>query len=141
MSAPTASPGVRRPAPVLTDDNAGYWEALKDRELRIQGCADCGKLRHPPRPMCPHCGSLNKNMVPVSGRGTVYSYAILHHPQAPAFDYPVLAALIDLDEGVRIVSNLVGVDKDDIRIGMPVQVEFADAKDGWVIPVFRPVSA
>lgn len=80
-------------------------------------------------------------MVLMSGRGTVYSYSILHHPQAPAFDYPVLAALIDLDEGVRIVSNLVGVDRDDIRIGMPVQVEFADARDGWVVPVFRPVSA
>jgi uncharacterized OB-fold protein len=138
VSAPTE---VRRPAPVLTDDNVGYWEALRDRELRIQGCADCGRLRHPPRPMCPHCGSLNKSMVLMSGRGTVYSYSILHHPQASAFDYPVLAALIDLDEGVRVVSNLVGVDKDDIRIGMPVQVEFADAKDGWVVPVFRPVSA
>ena len=72
--------------------------------------------------MCPHCGSLDVEVTTLSGRGTVYSYAVLHHPQHPAFEYPVLAALVDLDEGIRIVSNLVGVEPDEIRIGMPVQV-------------------
>jgi uncharacterized OB-fold protein len=137
----TAASEIRRPAPLLTEDNLAYWEAARNREFRIQGCADCGKLRHPPRPMCPHCGSLRTDMVPVSGRGTVYSYAILHHPQAPVFDYPVQAVLVDLDEGVRVLSNIVGVAPDEIRIGMPVQVEFADTRDGWAVPVFRPVSA
>jgi uncharacterized OB-fold protein len=137
----TAASEVRRPAPLLTEDNLAYWEAARDREFRIQGCADCGKLRHPPRPMCPHCGSLRTDMVAVSGKGAVYSYAILHHPQAPVFDYPVQAVLVDLDEGVRVLSNIVGAAPGDIRIGMPVQVEFADTKDGWAVPVFRPVAS
>ena len=63
--------------------------------------------------MCPHCSSLDVEVTTLSGRGTVYSYAVLHHPQHPAFEYPVLAALVDLDEGIRIVSNLVGVEPDD----------------------------
>ena len=137
----TAAGEVRRPAPLLTEDNLAYWEAARDREFRVQGCADCGRLRHPPRPMCPHCGSLRIDMVLVSGRGTVYSFAILHHPQAPVFDYPVQAVLVDLDEGVRVLSNLVDVSASDIRIGMPVQVAFADTKDGWAVPVFRPVAS
>jgi hypothetical protein len=88
--------------------------------------------------MCPHCGSLAVEARELSGRGTLYSYGILHHPQHPAFDYPVLAALVDLDEGVRVVSNLVDVDRDDIRVGMRVEVTFAPTADDRRIPVFRP---
>ena len=91
--------------------------------------------------MCPHCRSLEWQLVTLSGRGTVYSYAVLHHPQHPAFEYPVLAALIDLDEGIRLVSNLVGVEPADIRIGDPVQAEFVDVEGGHRVPVFRPVPA
>jgi uncharacterized OB-fold protein len=69
----------------------------------------------------------------------VYSYAVLHHPQHPAFEYPVLAALIDLDEGIRIVSNLVGVEPDEIRIGARVQVEYVATDGDHRVPVFRPV--
>jgi uncharacterized OB-fold protein len=87
--------------------------------------------------MCPHCHSLTIDVAELSGRGTVYSYAILHHPQHPAFDYPVLAVLVDLDEGIRIVSNIVGVAKDEIRIGMRVQVDFVATTGGQKVPVFR----
>ena len=90
--------------------------------------------------MCPECRSLDVETVELSGRGTLYSYALLHHPQHPAFDYPVFAALVDLEEGVRLVSNLVGVERDDIRIGMPVQAEFVETDGGHRIPVFRPVA-
>lgn len=88
--------------------------------------------------MCPHCRSLTVDVVTLSGRGTLYSYAILHHPQHPAFDYPVLAALVDLEEGVRIVSNLTGIAPHDIRIGMPVEVQFEPTADGGQVPAFRP---
>jgi uncharacterized OB-fold protein len=90
--------------------------------------------------MCPHCHSLAIDVVALSGRGTLYSYAILHHPQSPAFDYPVLACLVDLDEGVRVVSNLSGVDPGDIRIGMRVEVGFEPTIDERAVTVFRPVS-
>jgi uncharacterized protein len=128
----------RRPAPIVTEDSAAFWDAAAERQLVAQRCGQCGRLRHPPRPMCPHCSSLSIELIPLSGNGTLYSYSILHHPQHPAFDYPVLAALVDLDEGVRLVSNLAGVEPDDIRIGMALEVDF-EARDGgtWV-PVFRP---
>ena len=89
--------------------------------------------------MCPHCHSLSIDVSELSGRGTVYSYAILHHPQHPAFDYPVFAVLVDLDEGIRMVSNIVGVAKDEIRIGMRVEVDFVSTVGQQKVPVFRPV--
>jgi uncharacterized protein len=73
----------------------------------------------------------------LSGRGSVYSYAVLHHPQNPKFNYPLVAALVDLDEGVRVVTNLVGVQPADVRIGMPVRVVFEPAADDMSVPVFE----
>ena len=122
----------------MTEDNAAFWDAADEGRLVAERCAACGRLRHPPRPMCPHCLALEVELTTLSGRGTVYSYAVLHHPQHPAFEYPVLAALIDLDEGIRVVSNLVGVEPDDIRIGLPVQVEFVATDGEHQVPVFRP---
>jgi uncharacterized OB-fold protein len=132
---------ARRPAPIVTDDSAVFWDAVAEQRLVAQRCAECGRLRHPPRPMCPQCHSLSIEVVELSGRGTLYSYSVLHHPQHPAFDYPVLAALVDLDEGVRMVSNLVGIEPNDIRIGMPVEVEFQEQDGGTYLPVFRPRAA
>jgi uncharacterized OB-fold protein len=130
---------VTRPAPIVTDDSAAFWTAASESRLVAQRCADCGRYRHPPRPMCPVCHSLAADVVELSGRGTVYSYAILHHPQHPAFDFPVPIVLVDLDEGVRILSNLTGVAAVDIRVGMPVEVHFAPTADGMAVPQFRPV--
>jgi uncharacterized OB-fold protein len=131
---------VRRPAPIVTDDSAVFWDAADDGRLVAQRCADCGRLRHPPRPMCPQCRSLAYEVVGLSGAGTVYSYAVLHHPQNPAFEYPVLGALVDLDEGIRLVSNVVDVAKEDIRIGMRVEVCFVETAGAHRIPVFRPAA-
>lgn len=88
--------------------------------------------------MCPDCRSLSLEWQESSGRGVVYTYALLHHPQHPAFTYPVSAVLVDLEEGPRILSNLVDVDPSDIRIGMAVEVAFEAAADGYAVPVFRP---
>lgn len=129
---------ARRPQPIVTDDSAVFWEAVAEQRLVAQRCAECGRLRHPPRPMCPHCHSLSIEVVELSGLGTLYSYSVLHHPQHPAFDYPVLAALVDLDEGVRLVSNLAGLEPDAIRIGMPLEVDFEAQDGGTYLPVFRP---
>jgi uncharacterized protein len=126
-----------RPAPIVTEDSAAFWDAADEGRLVAQRCAECGRLRHPPRPMCPHCRSLDVELVELSGRGTLYSYALLHHPQHPAFEYPVVAALVDLEEGIRLVSNLVGVGPDDIRIGMPLWAEFVETEGGHLIPVFQ----
>ncbi len=127
-----------RPSPTVTDDSAVFWDAAAESRLVAQRCADCGRLRHPPRPMCPACSSLEVEIAELSGQGTLYSYAILHHPQHPAFEYPVIAALVDLEEGVRLLSSLTDVSKDDVRIGMPVYAHFVPTADGPLIPVFRP---
>ena len=88
--------------------------------------------------MCPACHSLEFDIVDLAGEGVVYSYAILHYPQNPAFEYPVLAALIDLDEGVRVLSNLVEIDPSEITIGMPVTVDFRPTRHDGAVPVFKP---
>ena len=129
-----------RQAPIVTDDSAVFWDAAAERRLVAQRCAGCGALRHPPRPMCPHCHSLEFEVAELSGRGTLYSYAVLHHPQHPAYDYPVLAALVNLDEGVRLVSNLVDVDPADIEIGMRLDVTYVPTAGERAVPVFRPAT-
>ncbi|HYL52008.1 MAG TPA: OB-fold domain-containing protein [Acidimicrobiia bacterium] len=130
-------PVTTRPAPRPTDDSAVYWDAVARHKLVAQCCGVCGKLRHPPRPMCPHCRSLEWHVQRLAGTGSLYSYAVLHHPRSPLFAYPLLAALVDLDEGVRIVTNLVGVEPADIRVGMRLTVDFEPTSDGGTVPVFR----
>jgi uncharacterized protein len=87
--------------------------------------------------MCPRCHGLEYDEAELSGRGRIYSYAVLHHPQNPMFTYPLLTALVDLDEGARMVTNIVGVDAADIRIGMPVRATFVPTLGDWSVPVFE----
>jgi hypothetical protein len=90
--------------------------------------------------MCPTCHAVEYDIVDLAGTGVVYSYSILHHPQNPAFDYPVVAVLVDLDEGVRIVSNLIGIEPAEVSIGLPVRVRFVPTRDEMAVPVFTPLA-
>ncbi|CCK29015.1 hypothetical protein BN159_4636 [Streptomyces davaonensis JCM 4913] len=136
--APTPKPDrPRRPRPVVNRDNAGFWEGVGRHELLIQRCSDCAALRHPWLPGCGACGSLDWDTVTASGEGTVYSYVVMHHPPFPAFDPPYAVALIELAEGVRMLGNIVGVDCDKVRIGLPVRVEFHAYDDELTLPVWR----
>jgi uncharacterized protein len=128
----------RRPRPALTQDNAFWFEGARQHRLLIQRCKQCGTLRHPPRPMCAECRSYEWDVVDASGRGTVYSFVVNHYPQVPAFDYPLAVGLIELEEGTRLVANVIGVDPGDIRIGMPVEVEWVDHDPDLSLPAFRP---
>ena len=120
---------------------APFWEGCARGELLVQACASCGLRRMPPRPMCPRCRSLDIDVVELSGHGTVYSFSIIHYPPTPFFDYPVLAVLVDLDEGIRLVSNLVDVDPASIDgtslVGARVTVDWASADGDAELPVFR----
>jgi uncharacterized OB-fold protein len=133
--------GPRQPAPILTEDNRVFWEAAAEGRLIAQRCRGCARLQHPPRPMCPVCHSLEFDVAELSGTGTVYSYAVLHHPRSPQFTYPLLTALVELDEGVRLLTNLVAVEPADVRIGMPVRVMFLPTDHEMSIPVFVPDEA
>ncbi|OIJ69265.1 bifunctional MaoC family dehydratase N-terminal/OB-fold nucleic acid binding domain-containing protein [Streptomyces mangrovisoli] len=131
----------RRPRPVVNRDNSVFWEGIRDHRLLIQRCTGCGTLRHPWIPGCNACGGAGWDTVEAGGEGTVYSYTVLHHPPFPAFDPPHAVALVELAEGVRIVSNVVGTPYDKVRIGMPVRLEFQSYDDELTLPVFRPVAS
>jgi len=133
-------PRPKRPRPALTLDNKFWFDAAKEHKLLIQRCAGCKVLRHPPRPRCDKCGSYEWDTVEASGKGAVYSFVVAHYPQVPAFDYPMPIALIELEEGTRLVADLVGVDPADVKVGMAVEVEWQDHDEDLSLPAFRPAS-
>lgn len=131
-----------RPRPVINRDNAGFWKGVSAHQLLIQRCGACGTLRFPWLPGCNACGSSEWEAVAASGEGTVFSYVVMHHPPFPAFSTseeagPYAVALIELAEGVRMVSNVIGVPYDKVRVGMPVRLEFLRTDPELELPVFR----
>jgi uncharacterized OB-fold protein len=130
---------MKRKAPLATRDDQFFWDGVAAGELRLQRCTACARLRHPPGPMCPWCHSLQWRVERASGRGTVYSYVIPRHTPIESDSGPVVAALIELQEGVRLVSNLCGVAPGEVCNGMAVEVFFADFEDGVRLHQFRPL--
>jgi uncharacterized OB-fold protein/acyl dehydratase len=130
-----------RPRPAITQDNAFWFEGAREHRLLIQRCSSCGTLRHPPLPACAVCGSLEWEPVESSGRGSLYSYVVVHYPQVAAFEYPLPIGLVELEEGTRVVANLGGVDLDQIQVGMALRAEFVDHDDELSLPVFVPVGS
>ncbi|WP_046777573.1 bifunctional MaoC family dehydratase N-terminal/OB-fold nucleic acid binding domain-containing protein [Streptomyces yangpuensis] len=129
--------GVQRPRPVVNRDNQGFWDGVRDHRLLIQRCTSCATLRFPWLPGCNTCASPDWDTVEACGDGTVFSYVVMHHPPFPAFDPPYAVALVELAEGVRMISNITGVPYDKVRIGMPVRLEFQRVDDDLELPVFR----
>ena len=128
-----------RPDPIETADTAFFWAAATRGELVGLACADCGDLAHPPRPMCPRCLSTRRHEVKLSGHGRLLTWILPRHPAPLGFAEPPIVALVDLDEGIRLVTNLVGVAPDAIEPRMRVAVEFTPTAGGKAVPVFRPV--
>jgi uncharacterized OB-fold protein/acyl dehydratase len=124
--------------PPMGHDNAWWWEEVAKGKIPIQRCKPCGKLRHPPRPMCGACGSLEWDHVAASGKGTLHTFTVIHYPQFPGYEFPIIAALVDLEEGTRLMSSLSGVDPKAVKIGMKLQGEIQRDEDGFALPVFRP---
>jgi uncharacterized OB-fold protein/acyl dehydratase len=139
--APTGQPAVpgRIRAP-LGHDNAWWWDVVNQGDLPIQKCNACGALHHPPRPMCSACRSQDLGWVPASGRGTLHSFTVIRHPQFPGYDFPLIAALVDLEEGTRIVSNVVECAPEDVHIGMALEGFIHEEEDGFKLPLFRPAA-
>jgi uncharacterized OB-fold protein len=104
-----------RLAPTTTPDTEGFWNGVRDHKLLIQRCAGCQALRHPPRPMCPRCNALAWDTIESSGRGEVYSFVMPRHPPFPWFEGTYVVALVALEEGIRLVSNLCEIDPGDVR--------------------------
>ena len=123
--------------PVVSRDTAYFWEGTAAGELRIQTCKACGALRHPPGPMCPSCHATDRGHVVSAGRGRVYSYVVHHAPQVPGKKLPLTLAVVELDEGVRMVGEIRGAADDGLEIGTPVQVGFERIDDELTLPVWR----
>lgn len=133
----------RRLLPQPTPETQPFWDATKRHELWIQQCQDCQKHYFYPRPYCPHCLSANTQWVRASGRGRLHTFSINHRP-APGFEEvaPYIIAVVELAEGPRMMTNLVGVDPDPAKLSkdMPVEVVFQDVTAEITLPLFRPVT-
>jgi uncharacterized protein len=133
----------RPPKPVPEPDEASreFWAALKEHRFTVQRCADCGFYLYPPDLMCPRCGSRDLPFVPVSGRATLYSYGIVRQPFHVSWvdDVPYVVAYVELEEqrDLRVITTLVGLEPEDVVIGMPLRVVFEDRGD-HTVALFAP---
>jgi uncharacterized OB-fold protein len=129
-----------KPLPRIDEESKGFWEACQRRELVLQRCGPCGVLRHYPRALCPDCLSDAVEWVRASGRGTVYTFTVTHQNQAPGFRdaLPYVLAYVELEEGVRLLTNIVDCPPEAVRIGMAVEVVFEDATPAVTLAKFKP---
>ncbi|HJQ85610.1 MAG TPA: Zn-ribbon domain-containing OB-fold protein [Candidatus Binatia bacterium] len=136
-------PDYTGPVPVPSPESRPFWEAARRHELVLQRCGACGRFLFYPRVACPHCLSADLEWRATSGRGTVHTFTIVHRGQRDfPLGTPYVIAIVELAEGPRLMTNLVGVapDLDHVRIGMPVEVVFQDVRPDVALPRFRPAS-
>lgn len=123
--------------PVVTQDTAFFWAGTAAGELRIQRCGGCGQLRHPPGPVCRQCGADRQDHLVARGTGEVFSFVVHRHPPVPGRRLPIVIALVELTEGVRMVGELLGADPAQVRIGAAVQVDFVPVDAELTLPAWR----
>jgi uncharacterized OB-fold protein len=132
----------RLPLPEPTPETSHFWEGTKEQELRLQRCDDCSEVYFPPRPFCPKCSSRSVSVFKASGKATLYSYVINHRPH-PALDSPYSIAVVELDEGPRMMTNIVNSEQtpEALQLDMPLKVTFDAVSDDITLPYFEPAGA
>lgn len=127
-----------RPLPTPTRESQGYWEGMREHELRLQHCTACGKVRHYPRPVCPHCFSMESEYRKAPLGGTIHTWTVCHHPFNFFFkaSAPYIVALVDMDAGVRVNAPLRGVSEADLKIGRRVTMQFEMVNKETTLPYF-----
>ena len=141
MSVPSVqSGGSAKPLPPITDFSKEFWAAARKHEFVLQRCNDCGKAWAPNGPVCPHCFSESYHWDRMSGRGKIASWVVFHKAYHPAFEaeLPYNVAFVELEEGPRVIANVVDTRNQDLKIGMPVQVVFEDVNEDISLPKFKP---
>jgi uncharacterized OB-fold protein len=130
------------PPPLADAITLPFWQAAAEHRLVVQRCTACGRTRLPPAPVCPGCRSADSDWKELSGRGEVYTYTTVHRPIATGQELPFVIAVIALEDagGVRMISNLVGVEPDEVRIGLAVELVWEDMSAELAVPRFRPAS-
>lgn len=136
-------PDYTKPLPTPDPVTKPYWDSVKAHAMQLQKCGDCGKFVFYPRAVCPHCFSRDLKWTPVSGKGKIYGFTISHQKviQSFASEVPYVIALVELEEGARMMTNLVGVEPDPtkIKVGMDVIVQYDDVTEAMTLPKFKPV--
>jgi len=129
-----------KPLPNINGDSREFWAGCKGHELRFQKCQACGHVRWPASIICPMCYSKETNWIAARGNGKVYTFAVYHVAYDPAFenDLPYVVADVALEEGPRLVTNIVGCPPEEVRCEMPVEVVWEDITDEFSLPKFRP---
>ena len=138
---PAAAEAPPKPIwPTLSDVNRPFWDGCKQGQLKAQRCTQCGTWRYPAAAVCPECLSVSAEWQDLSGRGEIFSYIIIHRGYHPywAQRVPYNVTLVELEEGLRMFSNVVGVPNDKLQIGQKVKVAFEQRDEGLVVPVFEP---
>jgi uncharacterized protein len=119
-------------------DSRPYWEGLMQGELRIQRCDACKKAVFYPRSICPHCFADRLSWIVASGKGTIYSYSVVHQAFGPfANDVPFVVMIVELEEGARMMSRLLDAPHEQVRIGAEVRVTFEKVEEDLTLPYFR----
>lgn len=136
------SHAVSKPIPIPDEITAPFYDGAREGRLMLQHCPSCNGWSFPARERCPHCFAAGLQWRQASGRGTLYTFAIMHQVMNPGFAgaVPYNVSQIDLEEGVRMISNVVGVANDALTIGMKLEAFFEDVGDGVSVPKFRPVA-
>ncbi len=129
----------QRPLPIPTPETQAFWDGAREGELRLQRCGDCSKVYFPARPFCPACSSKSVNWFKASGRARLFSYVISHRAP-PGFEAPYAIAVVELEEGPRMMTNIVDCDQtpEALELDMPLEVAFEKATDEITMPLFRP---
>ena len=135
--------GAAKPIPVPNEDSEAFWRGCRAQKLVIQRCKSCGQARFYPRIVCIACGSTDTELFEAAGSGTVFSYTIVYRAPSPAFksDVPYVLAIVELKEGVRMMTNIVDCEPGAVRVDMPVRVKFEQVSDEIWLPKFFPAIA
>ena len=131
---------VRFDLPTADDATRPFWDATREGRFLIKRCRACRRAHYYPRPFCPHCWSDDVEWEQASGRATLYTWSVVHQNDLPPWPerVPYVAAVVDLEEGPRAMTNVVDCDFESLRVDLPLQVAFRDAGDDVTLPVFRP---
>ena len=136
----TTDRSLPRPLPRPTEHSARFWSATDEGRFLIQRCDSCDRTTFYPKINCPACGSTTLTDIDASGRGTVYTHTVARRPTHAAFAEagPYVIAIVELEEGPHVTTNIIECEPSDVTIGMPVELTFADPVDGIALPLFRP---
>ena len=133
-------PDWNKPLPTIVGETRPYWESCRRGQLVIQQCALCQEYQFYPRGICAHCWTEDVHWVAATGRGTVWTYTVTYQNRTPGFaeEVPYVLALVELEEGVRLFTNIIECNPQEVRIGLPVEVTFVRANDRVTVPYFKP---